>query len=78
MKSSFGAGTLHSVIVNDVADISTMTLYDGTSTAGIVIAVLSVTAKAIVGYTMHYDMSFSTGLFVVVATNGNDYTITYE
>jgi hypothetical protein len=68
-----GPGVLHSVVVNTAGATDTTTLYDGTSTAGTVLAVLSEVAGSYI-----YDIAFETGLFVAIAgTTAPDLTITY-
>ena len=72
-----GAGTLHGVTINSKgATANLLTLYDGTSTAGAVIAVLDTTAN--VGQ-VAYDVSFTGGLFAVLAAGtAADLTIAFH
>lgn len=71
-----GAGTLHTININKLgATANTMTVYDGIDNTGAVLAVIDTTANAISRY---YDVSFATGLYVVIATGtAPDSTISY-
>lgn len=72
-----GPGTLHSVNINTKGTAAnTLTLYDGTSTAGAVIAVIDTTANVA---SIPYDIQFLVGLFYVCATGGaGDITISWH
>lgn len=75
-----GAGTLHSLLVNDPGLASTTaTLYDNTSGSGTVIAVVD-TAKA--SSLFMYNISFTTGLTIVTTGGAEggavDLTVTYR
>lgn len=65
-------GVLHTVTVNTTA-AGTITLYDNTSAAGKVIAVLK---ASIVEQSLVYDLDFSLGLTAVVAA-ASDVTVTF-
>lgn len=58
-----GTGVLLGVVVNTGVSGATVTLYDGTSAAGTLIAVISAATQG--GFT--YGVGVTTGLFVVVA-----------
>ena len=70
-----GNGQLHTVTINTKGGSSNLlTLYDGTSTGGTVIAAIDTTSA--VG-TLKYDVQFLAGLFAVLATGTEaDITIT--
>ena len=61
--ASSGGGVLHVVNVNTGASGATLTLYDGASTAGAEVAVIS--AAAPVGFT--YDAALNKGLYAAVS-----------
>jgi len=67
-----GAGTLQRIVNNDNA--GSITVYDGTSTGGRVLAVID-TTKAL--GTLEYGLSFNTGLYIV-ATGLVAATVIYE
>jgi len=72
-----GAGTLKSVTVNAKGTVaSTVTVYDGTSAAGTVIAVIDSLNN--VG-SFAFDVGFATGLFIVTTgTVAPDITVSYR
>ena len=65
---------LHTVVINTGA-AQTLTLYDGTSTAGTIIAVLTNTATVLPD-TMVYDVQCRVGLFAV-STGTGDITVSF-
>lgn len=70
-----GAGTLHTVTINNAGATDTITLYDNTAGSGTVIAVIGSTSEA----TFTYDLAFTTGLTAVIAgTTSPDVTFTYK
>jgi len=69
----YGAGDLHRVTVTDNAN-ATMTVYDGLSAAGVVMAVLD--ASKTTG-TMEFSAPFSDGL-TIVTTGSPKMTVVYE
>ena len=74
VKSS--RGILHSITFNKPVATGVVTLYDGTSTAGTVIGTITVPASP-QPVTLTYDITFSTGLFIVIATAAQYITISY-
>lgn len=71
-----GVGILHAVTFNKPIATSVMTLYDGTSTAGTKIATITIPATPQTP-TLLYDVAFTSGLFVVMATADMDVTISW-
>jgi hypothetical protein len=73
-----GGGLLHTITINAPGPGgNTLTVYDNTAGSGTVIAALSTN----VGYpvTLLYDLQFTTGLTVVLATGqAADVTITWQ
>lgn len=66
---------LHAVTINNAGSGATITLYDGQSTGGAVIAVITPVA----GATYAFDVQAPNGLFLVVAaTTAPDLTISYQ
>lgn len=63
-QAKTGQGVLRAVLVNTAGAGSTITLYDGTSTAG---AVIGAWSGAAVIYPTDINIQFTTGLFVVIA-----------
>jgi hypothetical protein len=71
-----GAGVLYSVAINTKgASSNTITLYDGLSSAGTVIATIDTTANT---QSILYNVAYSTGLFFQTQTGtAGDFTIAY-
>jgi hypothetical protein len=71
-----GAGWLHNIVINiKGATGNTITVYDNTSGSGTVIAVIDPTVQLV---TLNYDVGFSTGLTVVLASGtAADITVSY-
>lgn len=71
-----GAGTIVAVMINTKGSTSnTLTLYDGTTTAGTVLAILDTTASLTY---LPYNMSYQTGfLYTLLAGTAADLTIMY-
>ncbi len=68
-----GNGILGRVIIGDAGSAMVVTIYDGTSTAGNVVAVLKVAGS------FEFNVEFATGLFVVIAaTTPGDVSIEYS
>ena len=72
-----GEGKLYSVTFNTATAGGVVTIYDGLSTSGVVIATITVPASPQLT-TSFYDVFFSTGLFVVIASQTEDITISYS
>jgi hypothetical protein len=78
-----GAGNLHTVIIGSVAASgSVITIYDGISTGGTVMASFTITYPAggnFVPQSLDFQaIPFYTGLFIVIATQNAAVTIIYE
>lgn len=71
-----GEGKLFSVTLNTATAGGVVTFYDGLSTSGTKIATITVPTSPQLN-TLFYDVYFTTGLFVVIATQTEDITITY-
>ena len=71
----YGAGTLHRITLNNPGG-TLITVYDNTSAAGSVIAVIDTPATAN-PVTLEYNVPFSNGL-TIVTTGTWDYTVAYE
>lgn len=69
-----GKGTLRSLIINTAA-AGTITIYDNTSAAGQVIAVIA--ASAPIGSNFYYDIAVTTGITIVTGA-ATDITVCYE
>lgn len=70
-----GAGVLHTLTVNTVGATDTVTIYDGTSASGTVIAKTDSALET----TFIFDVAFYTGLTVVLAgTTPADITVSYN
>lgn len=72
-----GIGVLYSITFNNPVATSVITLYDGTSTGGTKIGTITVPASPQPS-TLVYNIQYSTGLYVVVATAASDFTINYK
>ena len=72
-----GEGKLYSVTINTPTAAGVITLYDGLSTSGVVIATITVPTSP-TPITLNYNIFFATGLYVVIATQTEDITITYS
>jgi hypothetical protein len=69
-----GKGCLLSIVFNKPVATSVVTLYDGTSTSGTVLGTITIPASPMPS-SLTYNVNFSVGLFVVVATADMDITI---
>lgn len=74
---STGAGALYSVTFNKPVATSVLTIYDGTSTSGTKIATVTIPSSPM-PVTLFYNVEYTTGLFVVVATADMDLTINFK
>ncbi len=72
-----GEGVLYSITLNTPVATGVITLYDGTSTSGTKIGTITVPASPQPS-TLFYDIQYTDGLFVVVATAASDITINYK
>lgn len=72
-----GEGALYQITFNKPLETNVVTVYDGLSTGGTVIATITVPATQ-APVTLTYNAYFSVGLFVVSATAASDFTITYK
>ena len=72
-----GKGVLYSITFNKPVATGVITLYDGTSTSGTVIGTITVPANP-QPVTLFYDIGYTVGLYVVVATAAQDLTISYK
>jgi len=71
-----GQGVVRSISINTAGATATLTLYDGTSTAGAVLGVWSVNTQY---NATDLNIQFTTGLFMVAAgTTAPDATILYN
>jgi len=71
----YGAGTLHSIIINTPAN-QTLTIYDNITNSGTIIGVISL-GNNTVPMELHYDLDFYTGL-TIVNSGTIDASIIYE
>ncbi len=71
-----GPGVLHAIAFNKPIATSVLTIYDGITTGGTVIATITIPASPNTP-TLIYDVAFATGLFVVLATAAMDVTISW-
>ncbi len=71
-----GAGVLHTLCINTVANTGTATIYDNTSATGTKIG--TVTQVTGVPSCLRYDVGFATGLTIVTAVATPDITISYR
>ena len=72
-----GATMLHTVTINSPGTISVLTIYDGTSTSGNVVAVVNTVVS--IPLTLTFDSNMATGLFVKsTATLPPDITVSYK
>jgi hypothetical protein len=72
-----GEGALYSITFNTQTAAGVVTIYDGISTGGKLIATITVPASPQLN-TLFYNVFFATGLFVVIATQTEDITISYK
>jgi hypothetical protein len=77
-----GAGNLHSLIVGSPATTSVVTLYDGTSTGGVVLFSYTFTAGSNSNnqpFSLDFKgIPFNTGLFLVMSIANSNVTVIYE
>lgn len=70
-----GTGVLHTLTINTIGDTDTVTIYDGTSASGTIIAKTDSALET----TFIFDVAFYTGLTVVLSgTTPADITISYN
>lgn len=72
-----GEGRLYAVVINTPTAAGTITLYDGLTTGGKVMATITVPTSP-VPVTLNYNLFFATGLFVVIASQAEDVTIVFN
>jgi len=72
-----GEGVLYTVTINTPTAAGVITLYDGLTTGGKVIATITVSSSPM-PVSLEYNVFFATGLYVVVATQTEDITISYK
>lgn len=71
-----GAGTLHTITVNNPGTTETLTIYDNTAGSGTKIGTVAVGTSLT---TLIYDLAFATGLTIVSAGAGaGDWTVTWK
>jgi hypothetical protein len=75
-----GEGVLYGITFNKPVATGVITLYDGNSTGGTVIATITIPSSPQVFTWGPYNGGyyFQTGLFVVIATAAQDLTISYR
>lgn len=71
-----GKGMLHAITFNNPVATGVITLYDNTAASGTKIATITVPASP-QPVTLTYDIAFTNGLEVVIATAAQDLTISY-
>lgn len=71
-----GRGVLHAITFNKPVATGVITLYDNTAASGTTIATITIPASP-QPVTLTYDIAFSTGLEIVIATAAQDLTIAY-
>jgi hypothetical protein len=71
-----GAGVLHAIVVNGSEPGSTVVVYDGTTAGGGNPVIASITPP-LNGTTIFYDVAFTNGLSVGIASAVADITIVY-
>jgi hypothetical protein len=69
-----GSTTLWTINVNTGAPSATLSVYDGTSTSGVLLAVVDASTKS----SHAYGIKSSNGLHVVLASGNADVTIGYD
>ena len=75
-----GEGVLFGITFNKPVATGVITIYDGTSTGGTVIATITIPASPQIFTWGVYNggFRFITGLFIVIATAAQDLTISYR
>jgi hypothetical protein len=71
-----GAGRLHTIAVNAVAN-ATVTVYDNTASAAPIIATISLT-NGVSNPTLIYDVEFTTGLRIMTTGAATNITVSYQ
>ena len=72
-----GEGVLFSLIFNKPVAAGVITLYDGLTTGGTLIGTITVPASPQLSV-LPLNIRFATGLFIVIATNAQDLTVSYR
>jgi hypothetical protein len=74
-----GPGNLHSILIGGVANGATLTIYDGTSTAGNIIWATGVMPNNTNPFSIDFkNAPFYTGLFIVMGAANSNCTIIFE
>lgn len=68
-----GPGSLQAVVINSGSASATVSLFDGTSSAGVSMGVISAASE----FDLSYGLAFSTGLYVEIAGAPNTTIIFY-
>jgi hypothetical protein len=79
--AKYGPGNLHTVIISSQVQNSVVTIYDGTTTGGTVMfaAAFAAANNSLNPTTIDFQgVPFSTGLFLVIATQNSNVTLIYE
>jgi hypothetical protein len=77
----YGPGNLHKLILSNIATTSVITLRDGTTAAGAIIHSFTFTGTTMAQVAYEFDfrgISFSTGLFLVIATAAANACVIFE
>jgi len=73
-----GQGYLHAIVINKGAATGVITIYDGLTAGGTVIATITQPATLLANNaTILYDVIFNNGLTIVTATAAQDITVSY-
>lgn len=73
-----GGGYLHAIVINNAGATGVITIYDGLTAGGTVIATITQPATLLASNaTILYDVTFQTGLTIVTATAAQDLTVSY-
>lgn len=69
-----GPGVLHRLVINTSQATGIVSFYDGVSTGGILLAVVTTASLA----SLDYGLIFATGLFMVISGTAPDITVLYS
>jgi hypothetical protein len=72
----YGPGKLHNVTMNSFTSVTTCSLYDSISASNPIASITP--SMAGIGATLHYNLEFYNGLYVVTTDSSADLTIVFE
>lgn len=73
-----GGGYFDGLVLNKITAAVTMTVYDGTSTSGTVIATIALPSTAATPLGVTFGVNYTTGLYMTLSAANADITVLYR